>query len=248
MSGDASLAAFSTRNGGISAAPLNSLNFSISQGDSQRNVRTNYKILGAELGLDPLSVVTCKQIHGDNVEILDAIPSSSPVADATITSAPGIFLGIKTADCLPILLLDSNKRIAAAVHAGWRGTVLRITRNVIRLMQSRFRCRPSDILVALGPAIGPCCYEVDDAVLVPFRREIPDPERFITFGRQADQGVSYRLNLAEANCWELTAEGIPPQNIRRVELCTCCNPDLFFSHRRDGAASGRHIALVGFRV
>ncbi len=247
LSGSDSVMAFSTRKGGISKPPLNSLNFSTGQGDSLENVRANYRILARELSINPRWIATCRQVHGDNVEVLDSVPVSIPTADALITSSDEIFLGIKTADCLPILILDPKRGVAAAVHAGWRGTVLRITRKVVRLMKASFGCEPSDIVAALGPAIGPCCYEVDDAVLVPFRRQVPDAERFITIHNHSGHKESRRLNLTLTNYCELTAEGVARENIRTVELCTCCNPELFFSHRRDGTASGRHIALVGFR-
>jgi polyphenol oxidase len=247
LSGSKAVIAFSTRTGGVSASPLNSLNFSVSQGDSRENVQTNCTILSEDLGIQPHGIVTCRQVHGDNVQVVDSVPVALPVADALITATAGIFLGIKTADCLPILLLDPVRGVAAAVHAGWRGTALRITRKVLRLMKDRFGTRSCDVVAALGPAIRPCCYEVDDAVLVPFRRSIPSPERFITVRNHSGAEESYRIDLAATNRFELTAEGVPEENIRTLELCTCCNPDLFFSHRRDGAASGRHIALVGFR-
>jgi hypothetical protein len=247
LSGNKSLMAFSTRNGGISEPPLNSLNFSMTQGDSQENVRANYRILARELDLNPLAIVTCRQIHGDNVEVLESVPASLPTADALVTATAGIFPAVKTADCLPILILDRRLGVAAAVHAGWRGTVLRITRKVIRTMKASFGCQPYDMVAALGPAIGPTCYEVDDVVLVPFRGSIPDPERFISVNNHSAR-ESFRLDLALANYYELIAEGLPQENIRTSDLCTCCHPDLFFSHRRDGAASGRHIAVVGFRI
>jgi polyphenol oxidase len=248
LTGPKAVIAFSTRAGGVSDAPLNSLNFSVSQGDSRENVRANCTILAEDLGIEPRRIVTCRQVHGDNVQVVDSIPVSLPVGDALITSTAGMYVGIKTADCLPILLLDQVHRVAAAVHAGWRGTVLRITRKVVRLMRDLFGTRPADIVAALGPAIGPCCYEVDDAVLIPFRQNIPNPERFITDRNHSGGEDSYSIDLAATNRFELTTEGVPPENIRTLELCTCCHPALFFSHRRDGAASGRHIALVGFRA
>ncbi|MBI5252103.1 MAG: laccase domain-containing protein, partial [Desulfomonile tiedjei] len=130
--------AFSTRKGGCSEPPLSSLNFSTSQGDSQENVRENFRILTRALGVTPQGIVTCRQVHSDNVEVLSSVPPAPPVADALMTTKAGVFLGIKTADCLPVLLLDSNRGVAAAVHAGWRGTVLRLTRKVVRLMKTEF--------------------------------------------------------------------------------------------------------------
>jgi copper oxidase (laccase) domain-containing protein len=114
-------------------------------------------------------------------------------------------------------------------------------------MSEEFGTRPEDLVAALGPAIGPCCYEVDDKVLDPFRQSIPDPERFITVVN-IENCVSRRIHLASVNRFELMAQGVRGENIRNVNLCTCCNPDLFFSYRRDGAFSGRQISLTGFRV
>lgn len=244
--------AFSLRTGGCSPAPLDSLNFSQVQGDSAHNVKRNLDRLTGDISIDPSCIVTCRQVHGNTAEIVDTVPNKPPEADAVITRRTGVFPAVKTADCLPILLLDPVKRVAAAVHAGWRGTVLRITREVLRVMENRFHCNPDDIRAGLGPAINPCCYEVDDAVLEPFRRALPDPDRFITVnGSEESAGkgrkASFRLDLAGTNRFELIAHGVPESHIVTTGLCTACRPELFFSHRRDGARSGRHIAITGWR-
>lgn len=244
--------AFSLRTGGCSPAPLDTLNFSQTQGDSAANVRHNLRRLSDDLNIDPSRITICRQVHGNTVAIVDSVPEEAPEADAVVTDRIGVFPAIRTADCLPILLLDPVKQVAAAIHAGWRGTVLRITRDVLRLMEHRFHCRPSDIVAALGPAIETCCYEVDDAVLVPFRLSIPDADRFITRHRVDEFDAkggreSFRIDLAGANRFELTAHGVPEAHIIATGLCTSCHSELFFSHRRDGTASGRHIAITGFR-
>jgi len=240
--------AFSWRRGGQSPAPFDSLNFSAGQGDSQENVRSNLAILGGRIGIDPEKIVTCRQVHGDHIHVTEAVPDSAPRADAIVTPRPNIFPAIKTADCVPILILDPIRKIAAAVHAGWRGTVLRISRKTVKLMQDRFGSDPSDLLVGMAPGIGPCCYEVDDAVLTPFRKTFRDAGRFISIhNSNRNSKVSDHLDLAAANRFELTEMGVPEKNIYATDLCTACHKDLFFSHRRDGAKSGRHIAVVGFR-
>ena len=240
--------AFSLRQGGRSPAPFDTLNFSEDQGDSAENVRYNFEVLGKRLSLEPRQVVTCTQVHGDRLVVLDSVPESPPEADAIITTVAGIYPAVKVADCLPLLVVDPVRRVAAAVHAGWRGTVMRITTKVIQTMRSRFGCRSSDLMVGLGPAIGKCCYAVDDKVLTPFRNSFPEAERFISTQRSNGTGLeqSY-LDLRAANRFELTMEGASETNLRSLDLCTSCRPDLLFSHRRDGAASGRHIALTGFR-
>jgi len=242
-----SIMAFSVRTGGCSPPPFESLNFSVSQGDALKNVQRNYTTLAECLGIEADRIVTCRQVHKDSVEVIDAIPEVPPRADAIITSNPGIYPAIKTADCLPILLLDPVRRVAGAIHAGWRGTVLRITRKVVRMMKSRYGTNPTDLVAALGPAIGPCCYEVDEVVLEPFRQGFPQAEQFIIRSKSGDRSKeSLRLDLVGANRFELIQEGVPLANIYSTELCTSCNAALFFSYRRDGVKSGRHLAITGF--
>jgi purine-nucleoside/S-methyl-5'-thioadenosine phosphorylase / adenosine deaminase len=248
IGGANSVMAFSVRTGGCSSLPLESLNFSVSQGDTLENVQSNYKVVAKRLGIEAGRIVTCKQVHEDNVEIIETFPRVPPRADAIITSTPGIYPAIKTADCLPILLLDPVHRVAGAIHAGWRGTVLRISRKVVRMMKAHFGTDPADLVAGLGPAIRPCCYEVDEVVLKPFRRNFPQAEQFIvrsTNSRDRSK-ESLRLDLVGANLFELIQEGVLSTNIYSTELCTSCNPGLFFSYRRDGAKSGRHLAVTGF--
>jgi polyphenol oxidase len=240
--------AFSLRTGGQSPAPFDSLNFSVSHGDSPENVRQNFANLGQRIGIDPEKVVTCRQVHGDRIHVVESARGEILQADAIVTAEPNIFPAIKTADCLPILILDPVRKLAAAVHAGWRGTVLRITRKTVEFMGNTFRSDPSNLVIGIGPGIGPCCYEVDGAVLKPFRKDFPDPERFISVhNSDPNSKKSHHLDLLKANRSELIAMGVSEQNIHSADLCTACHPALFFSHRRDGAKSGRHIALVGFR-
>jgi len=241
--------AFSLRRGGASPRPFDSLNFSASQGDSRENVQENFRTLGASLNLDPDRIVRCRQVHSDRVIVVESLPPEQPEADAVIAAVPGLFAAVKTADCLPLLIVDPVKSIAGAVHAGWRGTALRIVRKTLDVMTRRFRCNPADLIVALGPAIGPCCYEVDDAVLKPFRQAIPEADRFIAVhaSRNPGSGQTTHLDLTAVHQWELLAAGVLEENIHLTGLCTCCSEELLYSHRRDGFRSGRHLALAGFR-
>jgi polyphenol oxidase len=243
--------AFSVRTGGQSHPPLDSLNFSMSQGDTQDNVSHNLSVFCSSVGIDPNSVITCRQVHSDEIVVVEAAPDSAPSADAIVSLRPGFFPAIKTADCVPVLILDPVNRISAAVHAGWRGTVLGITGKVVRFMMQEYATDPEALIASLGPAIGPCCYEVDDAVLVPFRKSVPNADKFIhteeiPYGGTSS-GKSCRLDLEAANHAALMAQGVAAENIHPVGQCTCCNSSLFFSYRRDGTRSGRHIAVVGFR-
>lgn len=246
------VAAFSLRQGGCSKPPFDSLNFSESVGDSAENVQRNLEIMARRLAIEPAKIAICIQVHGGSAEILHSVPAARPRADAIIAAAPGLFPAVKTADCLPILLLDPVHRISAAVHAGWRGTVLRIAGKVIKIMKDKFGTDPREVIAAVGPTIGTCCYEVDDAVLIPFRASVPHAERFIITAQEnrnpgGPRRESLRLDLLEANRSEIISQGVREEKIFATHLCTSCRSDLFFSHRRDGAPTGRHIAIVGFR-
>ena len=253
--------AFSLRGGGVSPRPFESLNFSAEEGDSVENVKQNFEIFGGRLGIDPRRIVTLRQVHGDKVVIIDDMPNRPPEADAIIVTAPGIYPAVKTADCVPILLIDPVRRISAAVHVGWRGAVLRIARKVLRTMNDKFKSNPDDLIAAVGPAIGKCCYEVDDNVLKPLRENLPDAEQFLhipvgpaslpaTDSEQPSVSENSRkafLDLSGITRFELISVGVPESNIHPVDLCTSCRPDLFFSHRRDSGRTGRHVAVTGFR-
>lgn len=254
--------AFSLRGGGVSHLPFESLNFSAEEGDSVENVKQNVRIFGERLGIDSERIVTCRQVHGDGVVIIDDIPNEPPEADAIITTTAGIYPAVKTADCVPLLLIDPVRRISAAIHVGWRGAVLRIASKVLRTMNDKFKSNPNNLIAAIGPAIGKCCYKVDEKVLMPFRGNIPDPVRFIhvpvgpasvsatALGEQSRVPLNSEkafLDLPGVARFELTSGGIPERNIHSVHLCTSCRPDLSFSHRRDKGRTGRHMAVTGFK-
>lgn len=258
--------AFSLRRGGTFDDPLDGPDASNSPENQSAEDHSDMEILCEDLGIDPTQLVRAKQVHGDNVTVVRHIPDKPPRADAVIVKNGGLFATIRTADCLPILLIDPVNRVAAGVHAGWKGTVKRITRKTVEIMMRQFGCLPADMIAALGPSINPCCYEVDAAVLDPFRQEFPFAESFIhrldlmcrtDGGRVRTQtpdplpatkppSESYRLDIAAANRFELISAGIPPENILSAALCTACYPELFFSYRREGTQAGRHIAVVGF--
>lgn len=258
------VAAFSLKNSRACAAH--------SEGDSQGKGSSDFIAVANGLDIDPASVFFPRQVHSDRVEILDS-PRQPGEADAVITPVPGLFLAVHTADCVPVLLLDPEKRIAAAVHAGWKGTLLRITRKTVRMMSDVFGCDPAGILAAVGPSIGPCCYEVGDEVIGAFHEGFPSAGDFMLSGADATaaaashvrlpggkvfhaarvrgkrpERVSRRLDLINANRAELLIAGIPANNVHVVGLCTACYPELFHSYRRDNGKTGRHVAVTGFRA
>jgi polyphenol oxidase len=266
---------FSTRIGGRSRlAGKPALNLGFTEWDSRAAVTANRKLLLAALGAPKMPLASLRQIHSDVVHIISAPPSESPCGDAPagdgiITRQPGLLLGVQTADCVPILLADTAKRVVAAIHAGWRGTLARVAAKTVGRMRQEFGTRPEDVVAAIGPAIGRCCYQVGPEVAQafaaqfaeakewfdgPFARlaegEEPNPLPWLTMmppGHQPDP-ERVNLDLRASNRWQLVDAGVPPRKIAVGALCTKCRADLFFSYRREGAGTGRLMAVIGIRA
>jgi len=257
--------AFSTRAGGIS--PLNNekvLNLGFTDWDTRENVQENRSRFQTAAGAEDFPLLTLKQFHSDVIHLLDT-PSIDPCrGDASITNRPGLLLAIQTADCVPILLADPKKRAIAAIHAGWRGTLARIAAKTIGKMQMHFGTNPRDLLAAIGPSIGPCCYEVGTEVATQFLSQFPDAPDYFDEFRTGDEPNPVQwlnmmppghqpppkgvlLDLRKPNRSQLLSAGLRPQNIHTIDLCTSCRPDLLFSYRKEGPASGRLMAIIGIR-
>jgi YfiH family protein len=174
-----------------------------------------------------------KQVHGCRVE--RAPWEGWPEADASVAERAGLLLGIETADCLPVLIVDPQRRVVAAAHAGWRGTAAAVARAAVEALRAG-GSRPSDLVAALGPGIGPCCYEVGDEL-----RPVFAPEFF----RPGARGRPH-LDVRAANRRQLEEAGMRPDHIHGVDDCTSCRPDLYYSYRRDGRGAGRMVSFVGF--
>jgi len=177
-----------------------------------------------------------KQVHGR--ALVRAPWEGRPEADAALAPEPGFVLGIETADCLPVLVVDRGRRAVAAAHAGWRGTVAQVAREAVRALVAQ-GSRPEELRAALGPGIGPCCYEVGDDV-----RQAFGPGG-ASFFRPGPRGRDH-LDVRAANRAQLRDEGLLAEHIAAVEECTFCHPDLYHSYRRDGKEAGRMINFVGF--
>ena len=212
------------------------------------------------------SLVVLQQVHSDIVHVFRQAPARPPRGDAVICGRAGLLLGLQTADCVPILFADTRRQVVAAVHAGWRGTLARIAAKSLGQMRLEFGTKPEDVVAALGPAIGPCCYEVGPEVAQafaaqfsaagewfdgPFERlstgEEPNPLPWLTMmppGREPPP-ERVRLDLRAANRWQLVDAGVAPANIAVSGLCTSCRSDLFFSYRKQGAATGRMLSVIG---
>ncbi|MBZ5526345.1 MAG: peptidoglycan editing factor PgeF [Acidobacteriia bacterium] len=259
---------FSTRPGGVSDLDGEKiLNLGFSDWDTRENVLENRKRFLRAAGVSPSDVMTLaplKQIHSDIIRLFDA-PSAEPCrGDASATDRPGLLLAVQTADCVPILLVDPRRRAVAAIHAGWRGTLRRIAEKTAGLMRMRYGSRPADLLAAIGPSIGPCCYDVGTEIARDFDSQFARAADFFDELRTGDEPNPLQwlnqmppghqpppknvfLDLRKANQSQLLDAGLRPKNIFTSSLCTACHPDLLFSYRKQGPRSGRLMSIVGIR-
>jgi polyphenol oxidase len=228
---------FLTRKGGVSLPPYQSLNLSHDNGDRDEHVFENRVRIATGFGFESNRLVLLNQMHQDRILVVREPFETAAVRleyDALITDTPHTVLGIRTADCLPVFIADPRKKIIAAVHAGRQGTALHITVHVLRKMKEAFGCRPHDLLVAMGPSIGPCCYEIDEKVFMP---------EWSPFAAAKPDG-KWMLDLGKINIAQMGAEGIRKEQISWIDLCTHCHDGLFFSYRREGK-TGRQLSFIG---
>jgi len=226
------------RGGGVSAPPFDSLNVDPGGGDDPANIEENLRRIKEALSLEILW--TPRQVHGDGIAVIDSGGGGEPPpadieADAVVVSSPGIAIGVKTADCLPILMADPERKVAAAVHAGRRGSELYIARRAAETMVKRFGCEPGAITAALGPCVRECCYEVD----------VASARRF----RACCGGSGSRMvDLVGANVRQLLDAGLLEENIIDSGVCVSCESGRFFSHRKDRGRTGRFVSGLAVRT
>lgn len=239
---------FTSRNKGVSEGNYSSLNMGMKTQDKKENVLENFRIMCKTLDIPLDSLVHADQVHGDRIRTITKVDCSKGIAkisdfsevDGLVTSVPNIGLVTVYADCVPIYLLDPKQKIIALVHAGWRGTELRIAAKAVKTMMSEFKSRPEDCLAAIGPSIGSCCYEVDKAVMDKFSQSFADIDEFSSY----KGNNKYMLDLWKANKVVLKEIGILDRNIITSGLCTMCGQDTFFSYRRDHGLTGRMAAIM----
>ncbi len=234
---------FTTRNGGASRGPFGTLNLGLSSGDRPEVVEGNRDALLSELGFERGQVCAFHQVHGDRV--LTGAPSwFTEQADAAVSNDPGTLLVVSMADCLPVLYHDPVTGAVGAAHCGWRGTVSGLAGKMVGRMAEEFGSRPADLRVTYGPGIAGACYQVGAEVVERFR-EAGFPEHVAW--PDADAG-KYRLDIRAANNWVLERAGVAAANIVDTGLCTHCQPERFYSHRRDDGVTGRHWAFISARA
>lgn len=237
---------FSTRTGGVSPAPWDSLNLGVGRGDDMDRVRENYRRFYAVLGTDEHRAVLSKQVHEDNVRHVTAEDCGKGLfrerdytsVDAMITDTPDIPLVVFSADCGIILLYDPVRRAVGAAHAGWRGAAAGIVYKTVRRMQETFGTDPRDLRAAIGAAIGPCCFETDADV----PRALRD-----ALGREAEPYITRRGPKWHVDLKGVNARWLEKAGVTQIDVCpdcTACRPDLYWSHRRMGQARGAQIAMI----
>jgi hypothetical protein len=247
------------------------LNLSFARGGTRRRVLSNRKQFLQAIGADEMTLVAIEQIHSDVVHRIDSatgLIGYHAQGDALLTNVPGVLLAVQTADCVPILLADRKRRAVAAIHSGWRGTLLRIAAKALGRMRMEFGTSPQDVIATIGPSIGRCCYEVGSEVTAAFHSQFPNarewfdgPFETLAAGENdpnwlpwltmkppghAPPAPRVHLDLVAANRAILAEAGLPLTQIFQSSFCTYCRGDLFFSYRRE-RVTGRLMAVIGIR-
>jgi polyphenol oxidase len=231
------IAAQSTRLGGISLAPFNSMNLGLSVNDDEKNVWKNRELFFGGLGIELSQVSRCYQVHGNNVLVVNK-PVTNEKYDAQITNKRNVYLAVSVADCTPVLIHDTKNNAVAAIHAGWRGTVGKIVSIALQLMKENYGTEGKDCKAFIGACISYENFEVGDEVAMHFDAS---QKRF----DEAKQ--KWFVNLKEANKKQLLDFGLSENNIEITNYCTVENNDTFFSHRKEKGITGRMMAVIGMK-
>lgn len=233
---------FLSRRGGVSGPPFDSLNFDGRDTDAPENIAENMSLLARTFSIPAERLVTVNQVHGNSVLFVDSRDQGQhgPVeADAIVTGLPGVPIGIMTADCLPVLFYDPAHNAIGAAHAGWKGTAAKVSVKTIEAMRERFGSDAKNMIAALGPYIGPCCYSIKENVEAEFKSTFGGDINYIQ--RIAGE---LRLDIGLANVRQIISAGVPKGNISMQAACTSCNNNLFFSYRKDGKRTGRQLSFI----
>ena len=242
---------FTTRKGGVSEGIFASMNLSYTRGDEKSSVDENYRRIAAVFDSTPDRVVCSDQTHTTNVRLVTETDAGKGVVrdkdytdvDGLITNVPGLILATFYADCVPLYFVDTENRAIGLSHSGWKGTVQSIAAKTLARMTEAFGTQPRDVLVGIGPSIGPCCYEVGAEVAARFCAAFPYAEELLL--HETDGHV--HLDLWEANRQQLLRSGVSEENIEVAGECTCCRHAWYYSYRADQGKTGRIAALISLR-
>ena len=245
--------AFSTRLGGVSEGYYSSLNLSFDRGDDPARVLENFKRIGASMGVNVEDMVLSKQTHTTNVRVVTAEDKGKGVmrernytdVDGMITNVPGICLVTSYADCVPLYFVDPVKKAIGLSHSGWRGTVGKIGKNTVQLMQENFGSKPEDLLAAVGPSVCMDCYEVSEDVIEQFKEAFEKKYCEDLFYKK--ENGKYQLNLWKANELIFLESGILPEHMAITNVCTHCNSKILYSHRTMGNNRGNLCAFLALK-
>ena len=244
---------FSTRLGGVSRGDWATMNFSFTRGDDPEAVRENYRRMAAALGVDVNRMVLSHQTHTTNVRRVTEEDAGKGVVrerdytdvDGLITNVPGITLVTFYADCVPLYFVDPVRRAIGLSHSGWRGTVNRMGRVTVEAMGKAFGSDPKDIVACIGPSICRDCYEVGPEVAEAFENAF-EPAKHSEILEEKPDG-KFLLDLWRANAIVMEEAGILPERIHMTDICTHCNPELLYSHRRTGERRGNLCAFLSLK-
>jgi len=240
-------AIFTTRHGGVSDAPYDTLNFSFQRKDRKENVLENFRRLSEKTGIPMDRMVLSKQVHGSTVSVVDERHCGMGLTrehtlgdtDGLITASKGVALVTFYADCTPVYLYDKKEHVIGLVHSGWRSTIENISARAVIKMKNRFNCKAGNIIAAIGPHINECCFEIGNEVYREFTSRLPFSRDMIT-----PFGGKWKADLSGIITRSLIQEGINESNIHDIKRCTVCEKELFFSHRGGKGNSGTAIALL----
>ena len=234
-----------TRRGGASQAPYHSLNLGSTVGDEAEAVKKNFEQACQAGNITPDQTVSCYLVHGTRILTIDKTNRQQVMgqADGLITSEPGIYLFMRFADCTPLIFYDPIRGAVGVSHAGWRGTMQNIADATVTAMARQLGCQPQNIIAVIGPAIGPCCYEVGPEVMTAGAKNLADSATL--FIRRNGRANHAHFDMWAANRRQLAASGV--EQIIQSKICTACRTDEFFSHRAEKGRTGRFGVIIGLR-
>lgn len=244
---------FSTRLGGVSEGMYQSMNLSFTRGDSEAAVMENYRRIANAAGFRPEDIVTSDQTHTTHVQTVSGDergcgvtrPRQYKDVDGMVTNVPGVVLATFYADCVPLYFIDPQNRAIGLSHSGWRGTAGRMGAATVEKLKKEYGSDPSGLYAAIGPSICQECYEVSEDVILEFQKAFSREHWASLYYKKPDG--KYQLDLWQANKIVLMEAGIPESRIFLPNLCTCCNPELLFSHRASHGKRGNLGAFLGIR-